>query len=135
MLDNIVIYTDGAFATSKQTMGVAFVATSNNEKLYSYFDGIKGGTNNRAEIIAVLLALNWCKKNNINNVTIYTDSMYVVGTMTLNYQRKKNTDLWQKMDLAIEGLTITWNHDKGHNGDNWNSLCDVLAVQDSNSIL
>lgn len=131
-MNNVEIYTDGAFASSKSTMGISFVVTLNGDKLYSFFDGIKGGTNNRAEVIASLLALNWLKKNNITSATIYTDSMYLVGTMTGAYQKKKNLDLWKKMDDAIIDLSINWKHVKGHNGDKWNSLCDILAVQGSN---
>ena len=38
------------------------------------------------------------------------------------------------MDEAINGLTIDWQHVKGHSGNKWNELCDVLAVHGSNII-
>ena len=51
--------------------------------------------------------------------------------MTQNWKRKKNVDLWMEFDKVVEGMNIKFEHVKGHNGDKYNSLCDVLAVQAS----
>ena len=60
--------------------------------------------------------------------------MYVINTMTKNWKRNKNNDLWDKMDEAIKNLDIEWKHVKGHSGDKFNELCDTLAVHASNII-
>lgn len=134
-MNNLIIYSDGAYSSSRNQGGWAFVVISNEEKIYSNFDGIKDTTNNRMEIVAALEAMKWMKEGNIKSATIFTDSMYVIGTMALNWRRKKNNDLWIQMDEANNGLRIDWKHVKGHNGDKWNSHCDVLAVHGSHLIL
>lgn len=113
-------------------MGYAFVVLKDGEKIHSWFNGQKGGTNNRAEILASYYAIQWCKKNNIQEFEIVSDSMYVIGTMTLNYKRNKNNDLWEIMDKVVKDLSITWSHVKGHSGNKYNELCDALAVTASN---
>ena len=129
------IYTDGACKTSDKTGGWAFVVIKDEEKVYSEFNSEDDTTNNRMEIMACIKALEYCLENNIKEIIINSDSMYVIGTMTLNWKRKKNTDLWQQMDSTIGGLNITWKHVKGHNGNKYNELCDTLAVHGSHLIL
>ena len=92
---------------------------------------VKNTTNNRMEILAAMEACKWAKERNKLDITILTDSMYVIGTMTQNWKRKKNVDLWIEFDEVVEGMNIKFEHVKGHNGDKYNSLCDVLAVQAS----
>ena len=86
------------------------------------------------EVQSALEACKWAKLNNIQEFTIFADSMYLIGTMTLNWKRKKNIDLWEEMDKAVEGLNIEWKHVKGHAGDKWNDFCDTLAVHGSHLI-
>lgn len=134
-MDKYEIYSDGAFSKSREQGGWAFVALKKDEKIHSDFGGVKNTTNNRMEIMASLEAMLWMKDNNYLSATIFTDSMYVIETMKQNYKKKKNLDLWEKMDNAIKGLTIEWKHIKGHNGNKWNEHCDILAVHGSHLIL
>lgn len=127
----IVIYTDGAFSSTRNQGGWAFVVLKDGEKIHHSFFPEKHTTNNRMEIMGSLKAIEWCIENDIKEFTIITDSMYVIGTMTLNWKRKKNNDLWDIMDEKIKGLSIDWQHVKGHSGDKYNSLCDILAVEAS----
>lgn len=127
----IVIYTDGAFSSTRNQGGWAFVVLKDGKKIHHAFFPEKNTTNNRMEIMGALRAIEWCIENNIKEFTIITDSMYVIGTMTLNWKRKKNNDLWDIMDEKIKGLCINWQHVKGHSGDKYNNLCDVLAVEAS----
>lgn len=128
------IYTDGAFSSLRNRGGWSFVVVKNDDKVYSNFDTQLNTTNNRMEIQASLEAMLWMKNNNVSSSIIVTDSMYVINTMTKDWKRNKNNDLWDKMDEAINGLTIDWQHVKGHSGNKWNELCDVLAVHGSNII-
>ena len=125
------IYTDGAYSSSREVGGWAFVVTENGKKIHSEYGTAKGTTNNRMEIRAILKAMQWAKGKSI---TIYTDSMYVIGTMTKNWKRKKNTDLWILMDEAEEQLDVSWQHVKGHSGNKFNEMCDTLAVHASHII-
>ena len=127
----IKIYTDGAYSSSRDQGGWAFVVVADDLKIYSQFYPVKNTTNNRMEILAAMEACKWAKERNKLDITILTDSMYVIGTMTQNWKRKKNVDLWIEFDEVVEGMNIKFEHVKGHNGDKYNSLCDVLAVQAS----
>lgn len=128
---SIEIYTDGAYSSSRNQGGWAFVVLKDGEKIYSEYDTVFETTNNRMEIQSAIEAVKYMVSNNIKNFTIYSDSMYLIGTMTLNWKRKKNNDLWKEIDDLVKGLNITWLHVKGHEGDKYNELCDTLAVHAS----
>jgi ribonuclease HI len=108
--------------------GWAFVALKGEEKITSAFFPVSNTTNNRMEIQAAIEACTWAKEIGIHEFTLFTDSMYVIGTMTLDWKRKKNTDLWPLMDQSAKDLVIHWKHVKGHTGNKYNELCDALAV-------
>lgn len=132
----IEIYTDGAYSSSRDMGGFAFVVLENKEKIYSYFFNEPNTTNNRMEITAVLKALYWLKEVGKldEDIIIYTDSMYVIGSMTKNWKRNKNVDLFSELDNIYKQFkTIVFMHVKGHSGDKYNELCDKLAVIASQS--
>lgn len=127
-----VIYTDGAYSSSRNQGGWAFVVVQNNEVIYKEYDGLINTTNNRMEIIGMLKALEWINKNSIPlPIKIYTDSMYVIGTLTLNWKMKKNIDLWQIL-IPLVNKDIEYLHVKGHDGNKFNEECDKWAVFGSN---
>ncbi len=83
-------------------------------------------TNNRMEITAVLEALKRCPNNSL--VKVITDSQYVIGTMTKNWKRNKNTDLWSLLDKEVQRMKcVDFEWVKGHNGNEYNELADNLA--------
>jgi ribonuclease HI len=128
----ITIYVDGACKTSDKTGGWAFVVLKDGEKIYSEFNSEDNTTNNRMEVMACIKALEYCLNNDIEKVTLVSDSMYVIGTMSKGWKKGKNHDLWRIMDDLCERVKIMWQHVKGHNGDKYNSLCDSLATVASN---
>lgn len=127
----IEIYTDGAYSNSRDQGGCAFVILRDNKLIAKFSKPYKKTTNNRMEMLAVILSLESIKKP--QPVTIYSDSMYVIGTATLNWKRRKNLDLWKRFDNIVSKLNkfITWKHVKGHVDNKYNNLCDLLAVQAS----
>lgn len=127
----IEIYTDGSYSSSRNQGGWAYVVKDSNERKYFSFAGVLDTTNNRMEIQGAIEALKYCHLNNIHSVTVYTDSMYVIGTMTKNWKRNANVDLWIILDNLKQNLNIDWKHVKGHNGDPDNEYCDMLAVHGS----
>ena len=127
-----VIYTDGAYSSSRNQGGWAFVVVKDNEIIYKEYDGLINTTNNRMEIMGMLKALEWINKNSIPlPIKIYTDSMYVIGTLTLNWKMKKNIDLWQIL-IPLVNKDIEYLHVKGHDGNKFNEECDKWAVFGSN---
>ena len=128
----IEIYTDGAYSSSRNQGGWAFVVVQNNEVIYKEYDGLINTTNNRMEIMGVLKALEWINKNSIPlPIKIYADSMYVIGTLTLNWKMKKNIDLWEIL-IPLVNKDIEYLHVKGHDGNKFNEECDKWAVFGSN---
>jgi ribonuclease HI len=127
----IEIYTDGAYSSSREQGGWAFVVTEGGERTYSSFGEAFETTNNRMEIQASMEAVRYMDEQDKKEFTIFTDSMYVIGTMTKNWKRKKNIDLWIELDNLVMGKTIHWKHVKGHSGDPNNEYCDTLAVHAS----
>lgn len=128
----INIYTDGAYAVSIDSGGWAFIVEKDNNIIFKTGDVVKHTTNNRMEIEAVLRSLFYIKyyvKENIE-VNIYSDSMYVIGTLTKHWKIKKNKDLWKVMYNTIKSLKhkINFIHVKGHSDNEYNNLCDELAV-------
>ena len=128
----IEIYTDGAYSSSRNQGGWAFVVVKDNEIIYKEYNGLINTTNNRMEIMGMLKALEWINKNSIPlPIKIYTDSMYVIGTLTLNWKMKKNIDLWQIL-IPLVNKDIDYLHVKGHDGNKFNEECDKWAVFGSN---
>ena len=60
---------------------------------------------------------------------LYSDSKYVVNTMSGAYDRNKNHDLWRRLDTAVKGKRIKWKWTRGHAGDIYNERCDSLATE------
>lgn len=131
----IEIYTDGAYSSSRDQGGWAFVVLKDGLKVSSGYNTAKNTTNNRMEVQSAIEAIKYTIDQNIKEFTLYSDSMYLVGTMTKNWKRKKNVDLWIELDSLIQGLNIDWKHTKGHAGNVHNEYCDMLAVHASQLII
>lgn len=132
---NLEIYTDGAYSPLRDQGGVGIVFIRNGEKIYEYSKMYKATTNNRCELSAVIIALHAISKN-IDNIIIYSDSQYVINTITKNWKRNKNQDLWANFDKCYKqaqkfcnNISFTWV--KGHKDNEWNNLADKLAVEAS----
>ena len=73
-----------------------------------------GVTNNRMEMSAAIVALAAVAPG--SSITVICDSEYVVQTMSGNWRRKKNHDLWEKLDELAAQRNVTWAWTKGHTG-------------------
>ena len=121
------IYTDGACSGNPGAGGWAYAIPSIKAENSGYFVET---TNNRMEITAVIEALDYvARETSYSKVEIITDSQYVVNTMTLGWQRKKNTDLWRELDELVDLFDVVeWTWVKGHADNPYNKRCDELAV-------
>ena len=122
----IHVYTDGAYSSSRDQGGWSYVVLYKNQLIKKEFGGVKATTNNRMEILAVLNAVELFK-NTTQSVNIYTDSMYVVGSLTLNWKRNTNLDLWEKFN-SYDLSKFNFLHVKGHNDNKYNEMYNDLAV-------
>ena len=102
--------------------------------------GERATTNNRMELMGVIMALEALKRP--TQVRITTDSQYVKrgvtewmtgwkrnGWRTASRKPVKNRDLWERLDLALAGHRIAWHWVKGHAGHSENERADRLANQ------
>lgn len=138
MTVRVEIFTDGACSGNPGVGGWgAILRYKDIEKELS--GGEENTTNNRMELMAVIMALSALKTN--CNISLYTDSKYVMNGITewlANWKRNnwrtankkqevKNVDLWQRLDELTQQHEIRWLWVKGHNGHPENERCDALA--------
>ncbi|MBX3282698.1 MAG: hypothetical protein KF756_09505 [Acidobacteria bacterium] len=82
-------------------------------------------TNQQAEIAAATIGLGELKEP--CRVRLFSDSRYVVETMTGSFRRKTNHDWWSQLDKAAERHTVEWNWIKGHSGHSVQEAADKAA--------
>ena len=135
----INIYTDGACKGNPGPGGWGALIIEGDIK-NEIFGGEANTTNNRMEILAVIMALKAI--NAESEITIFTDSTYVQkgisewidkwkinGWRTSNKKEVKNKDLWVQLDTLTAQLKINWIWVKGHSGHSENDRADYLANQ------
>ena len=95
----ITMHTDGsALGNPGQAgYGVTLRLRGHNK---SFYGPLGHRTSNYAEIMAVIKGLEAIKGSQF--ITIYSDSQYVVFTMTKGWKRNANQDLWRQLDALVE---------------------------------
>ncbi len=135
---NITIYTDGAARGNPGPGGYGAVLMSGQFRK-ELSDGFEMTTNNRMELLAVIVALEALKIEN-SQVTIYSDSKYVVDAVEkgwiwnwvkIRFKGKKNEDLWLRFLKVYQKHKVKFVWIKGHDNIPENERCDQLAVEAS----
>ncbi|MBX3242700.1 MAG: ribonuclease HI [Chitinophagaceae bacterium] len=132
----LIVYTDGAARGNPGPGGYgAILKWGQVEKEFSA--GYRLTTNNRMELMAVIVALEVLTKKKLN-IIIYSDSQYVVKAVKEGWLRnwiktdfkggKKNKDLWKKYFELAKEHTIEFVWVKGHADNAYNNRCDELAT-------
>lgn len=150
----IRIYTDGSarnngYANSSGGFGVVvlqvpdFCTDDTNAKLVAVIQQrTSPTTNNQEEMKAIIWALENYGKDPSGTPVVYSDSSYAINTFTnwmwgwkehgwIRGKNKipENLDLVKYYDKLIqEGYRIQLEKVRGHNGDKWNELADMLAT-------
>ena len=137
---SIIIYTDGAAKGNPGSGGYGIVMMSGGHRK-ELSQGFKLTTNNRMELLAVIIALEEIKKEN-SEIILYSDSKYVVdavvknwvfGWEKKNFNKKKNPDLWIRFLKIYRKHKVSFVWIKGHADNKENERCDVLAVEAAES--
>ena len=128
---HVELFTDGACSGNPGPGGWGVLMRCRGEEK-ELFGGVLDTTNNRMEITAVLEALRTIPRN--VDVRIFSDSTYVINTMTKNWKRKKNQDLWPQLDNEVEARNVEWEWVKGHSGDRFNEEADQLAYREASRV-
>lgn len=146
----IEIYTDGSCSGNgrKENFGGYSAIAVVNGKLYkTFYKGKQNTTNNEMELMGVLTAVKIAKQVN-QEVTIYTDSAYVVnsvnqwmhgwamkGWVNSKNEPVKNLQIMKELhellsfDTKIKVVKV-----KGHSGDYFNEIADRCAVKGTEEI-
>ena len=97
-----IIYTDGGCERNPGGRGGygAVIINNSTGELTDISGGFRSTTNNRMEVMAVIKALEKIEKG--THIQLFSDSQYVIKTMNGMFRKKKNIDLWKKLDkLAV----------------------------------
>ena len=137
MTHQVHIYTDGAAKGNPGNGGygvvMELVGTSYQKEFY---EGFRYTTNNRMELLAVIVGLEKITKPNMQ-VLVVSDSKYVVdaiekkwvfGWEKKGFKDKKNPDLWMRFLKIYRQHQVDFKWIKGHNNHPQNERCDELAV-------
>ena len=140
MEKHVELYTDGACSGNPGPGGYGAILSYNGREK-ELVGGEEMTTNNRMELTAVIVGLEALKEP--CNVTVYSDSKYVVDAMNQGWAEKwhdnnwmrnskepaLNPDLWEQLlGLSMEhDVTFVWV--KGHAGHPQNERCDKLATR------
>lgn len=136
----IEIYTDGSSRGNPGPGGYGTILKAG--KYYKEVSqGYKLTTNNRMELLAVIVGLEMLKIPN-SRVLVTSDSKYVVdsvdkgwvfGWEKKQFKGKKNPDLWQRFLKIYRQHRVKFKWVKGHNDHPMNERCDTLAVEAAQS--
>jgi ribonuclease HI len=135
-MDILEIYTDGASRGNPGRGGYGIVLKW-NESRRELSGGYRKTTNNRMELLAVIIAIETLTREGLN-IKIFTDSKYVVdavekkwvfGWVKKQFKGKKNKDLWLRFLSSYKKHTIQFIWVKGHASNRENNRCDELATQ------
>lgn len=137
-MSKIVIYTDGAARGNPGPGGYGVVMKAGQHRK-ELSEGFRKTTNNRMELLAVIIALEALKNEN-SEVEVYTDSKYVsdavekgwvFGWEKVQFKKKKNPDLWIRFLKIYRKHKVKFHWVKGHANIPENERCDQLAVEAS----
>src|SRR3990172_4969915 len=134
----VEIYTDGACNRNPGPGGYGAVLLHGGRRR-EISGGFSLTTNNRMEILAAIAGLEALKYS--CEVTLYSDSEYLVNAMTLGWAKRwrqngwrrneeemaKNADLWERLLKVSETHDVKFVWVKGHAGHRENERCDELA--------
>ena len=142
-LRHVVIHTDGSCIGNPGPGGYAAILEyRGQEKELS--GGFRRTTNNRMEILAVIVGLEALKERCA--ITVYSDSRYVVdavekgwakkwrasGWMRNKRERAVNPDLWERLLSALDKHEVELKWVRGHAGNPGNNRADRLALAAAN---
>ncbi|WP_419241709.1 ribonuclease HI [Cardinium endosymbiont of Nabis limbatus] len=134
----IDIYTDGS-ARGNPGPGGYGIILKHNGYTKELSQGYRKTTNNRMELLAVIIGLETLKQMG-QTVTIHSDSKYVIHAIEkgwlknwikIDFKHKKNPDLWKRFWIVYQKHFVRFCWVKGHAGHYENERCDALAVASS----
>ena len=136
----VYLYTDGSSLGNPGPGGYGLrLEWEGMSYVKEFSQGFVRTTNNRMELMAVIVGLELLKKQPLE-VVVYSDSKYVIdsvekkwvfGWEKKGFKDKKNPDLWMRFLKIYRQHQVDFKWIKGHNNHPQNERCDELAVMAS----
>ncbi len=140
MSAEVHLFTDGAAKGNPGPGGYGVVLELVGQPYRKeFYEGFRLTTNNRMELLAVIVGLEKLRKP-MTKVLVISDSKYVIDSVVKGwvfgwekkgFVGKKNPDLWKRFLKIYRQHQVAFQWVKGHNNHPQNERCDQLAVMAS----
>ena len=129
-LKQVTIFCDGSSLgngqESSRAAAVALLGYKGSTVKWKAFGEYLGrATNQQAEIVAAAVGLEALREP--CSVRVFTDSRYVVETMSGRFRRKTNLPWWERLDRAASRHKVHWEWTRGHVGHVLQEAADTAA--------
>lgn len=126
-LKQVAIFCDGSsLGNGQESSRAAAVALLGYKGLWRAVGEYLGrATNQQAEIVAAAVGLEALREP--CDVKLFSDSRYVVETMSGRFRRKTNLPWWERLDRAASRHKIHWEWTRGHVGHLLQEAADKAA--------
>ena len=126
-MKQVAIFCDGSSLSNGQVAArAAAVALLGYKGIWRAVGEYLGvATNQQAEIAAAAVGLESLRQP--CQVSVFTDSKYVVETMNGRFRRKANLSWWERLDKAAAAHKVRWEWTRGHAGHLLQEAADNAA--------
>lgn len=140
-----LLFSDGACSGNPGPGGYGAITVLPDGTVKELGGASPSTTNNQMELLGVIEGLEWLHLNKAKQVSIWTDSSYVIqgitawvfswrnkGWMTAAGTPVLNKDFWERLIQITQKFpsgALSWNYIPGHSGIPANERCDEIAVQ------
>jgi ribonuclease HI len=121
-------YVDGACSGNPGPAGCGVVIVAPGGKLHEGFEYLGEATNNVAELMGIVRALEWIPSS-APTVVVHTDSQYSIGVLQKGWKAKANQELVRIAKEKVTGRRAKLVYVPGHRGVVLNERADELARQ------
>ncbi len=131
MKPHAYLFVDGSSSKNEDIGAWTAVAVSTHDHAQQLLWGVTfPATISRCELMPIVEGLRWIKANWAKGqgyvVEVYSDSEYTVRTLSGEYLRRKNHELWTAVDDAADGMVVRfiW---RERNSTEGGTLCDNIC--------
>jgi ribonuclease HI len=126
-LKQVAIFCDGSsLGNGRDASRAAAVALLGYKGYWRAFGEYLGtATNQQAEIAAAAVGLESLTQP--CQVSVFTDSRYVVETMNGRFRKKANQSWWERLERAASAHKVNWEWTRGHAGHTLQEAADNAA--------
>src|SRR5580658_907507 len=119
-------YVDGACSGNPGPAGCGVVLVAPGGKLHEGFEYLGEATNNVAELMGIVRALEWTPAS-APTIVVHTDSQYSIGVLQKGWKAKANQELVRLAKAKVSARHAKLVYVPGHRGVLLNERADELA--------